>query len=247
MKKMILVLSMMLIASSVYAIEYSVGLTAPGFGVGILQGDTAKQYTDFLESGAMGTEVKKVFSPSFAPAVQLDFMVELLPFLAIETGLGWTYSSIIYESEEIGGYMYQANIVRNELTIPIMIRGQYEADKFVGYASVGVKLGIPLSKHYMYGKILKDGKEIDETKKPREDADPTYSDMAMDIAFALGGEYRITGAHYVGLRLGYDLNVISSVNMKEMTDDQAKDFDFYQDNFNVSLSYRYAFNSKWTK
>ena len=247
MKKMILVLSMMLIASSVYAIEYSVGLTAPGFGVGILQGDTAKQYTDFLESGAMGTEVKKVFSPSFAPAVQLDFMVELLPFLAIETGLGWTYSSIIYESEEIGGYMYQANIVRNELTIPIMIRGQYEADKFVAYGSVGVKLGIPLSKHYSSMKMLKDGKEMDESKEMNEKLDPTYSDLAMDIAFALGGEYRITGAHYVGLRLGYDLNVISSVNMKEMTDDQAKDFDFYQDNFNVSLSYRYAFNSKWTK
>ena len=151
----------------------------------------------------------------------------------------------MYEGQEVAGYRSQRFFQRNELTIPIMIRGQYELEKFVGYASVGVKLGIPLSKHYSFSKILKDGKEIDSSKESNKEADPNYSGLAMDVAFALGGEYRIAGAHYVGLRLGYDLNVISPYNTKEMSDAMAKDFAFYQDNFNVSLSYRYAFNSKW--
>jgi len=245
MKKMILVLSMMLISASVYAIEYSVGLSAPGFGVGILRGEDAKTMTDVFKE----VDAKSVFAPSFAPAFQLDFMVEFLPFLALETGIGWTYSSVIYEMED-GDFLSQQIFQRNELTIPIMIRGQYEADKFVAYGSVGVKLGIPLAGQYMYGKEFKDGKETDASKKRREDSEmDNYSALAMDIAFAIGGEYRITGAHYVGLRLGYDLNVLSPLDAKKVAKnfgDEAKNFeDFYQDNFNVSLSYRYAFNSKW--
>lgn len=77
------------------------------------------------------------------------------------------------------------------------------------------------------------------------------SAVNLDIAFSLGSEYRIAGAHYVGLRLGYDLNVLSPLDAEKYADaisGTASDFeDIYQDNFSASLTYRYAFNSKWTK
>lgn len=247
MKKIFLVLSIMFISASAYAIEYSVGVTTPGFGLAFLRGNSTKSITE-------ADAVTKASGISLAPGLQLDVMFEFLPFLALETGLGYTISSAIYEPKSTGGAQsirIQSVFRRHEATIPIMIRGQYEFERFLTYGSVGVRLGIPLSKAYAFSRTLEDGKETDASKKAREDSDTdNYSDLAMDIAFAIGGEYRITGAHYIGLRLGYDLNVISPANAREIlgasaTDAEVDDYEWYQDNFNVSLSYRYAFGSKW--
>ena len=249
MKKIFLVLSMMFISVNIYGVETSIGLSTPGFGLGFLRGSDAKRIIDNLEespaTGVSGYE--KVFGLSLSPAVQLNVMVEFLPFIAIETGVGWRTSSIIYKHEQ--NYIRtDVTFTRNEIIVPIMLRFQHEFERFVIYGSAGVLLGIPLSKTYEFRHVfLSDN--ISEAFSNTNDYNS--SPFNMDVSFALGGEFRVASAHYIGLRLGYDLNVLSPLNAKEIAAEKGEpeeDFkSWYHDNFNLSLSYRYAFNSKWNK
>ena len=228
MKKMILVLSMMFISANVYGFGLSLGLSTPGFGLAFLRGDNVEKFVDNLEKS--GYEKKSAFS--FAPAIQLDIMIELLPFAAIETGIGWSTASIIYEMES-GNVKREFTFKRNELTIPLMLRLQNQIGSLLGYAAVGVKFGIPQSSSYMSEKVFVNDRLSDSLNEDYYDS----SDITLDIAFAIGGELNILDSHYVGIRGGYDLNVISLVDTERVT----SDYEWYQDNFNVSLTYRYAF------
>ena len=226
MKKMILVLSMMLISANAYAFGLSMGLSAPGFGLSFLRGDHAERMVKNLEDSGM--KEKSAFS--FAPAVQLDLMIELLPFFAIETGIGWTISSIIYEYET-ASVKEELTIERNELTIPIMLRLQHQIGSLLGYAAVGVKIGMPQSEIYMYKKVFEDD------RLSRSENYEYSSEITLDVAFAVGFELNILDSHYFGVRGGYDLNVINPIDIEYVV----SDYEWYQDNFNVSLTYRYAF------
>ncbi len=246
MKKIFLVLSMMFISVNIYGVETSIGLSTPGFGLGFLRGSDAKRIIDNLEDSPV-SGYEKVFGLSLSPAAQLNVMVEFLPFIAIETGVGWRTSSIIYKHEQ--NYIRtDVTFTRNEIIVPIMLRFQHEFERFVIYGSAGVLLGIPLSKTYEFRHVfLSDN--ISEAFSNTNDYNS--SPFNMDVSFALGGEFRVASAHYIGLRLGYDLNVLSPLNAKEIAAEKGEpeeDFkSWYHDNFNLSLSYRYAFNSKWNK
>lgn len=229
MKKMFLVLSMMLISTSVYAMGLSIGFSTPGFGLGFLRGDNAEDFVKSLE--ALGAEESSAFS--FAPAIQLDLMIELSSFLAIETGIGYSTSSIVYEGE-VGNVRTETTFRRNEMTIPVMLRLQLQLGSLLGYASTGVKFGIPQSKTYESRKVFINDSLSDFLSDTDSD---DGSDLSLDVAFAVGGELNILYSHYIGVRVGYDLNVISPLN----TDNLPSDYEWYQDNFNVSLTYRYAF------
>lgn len=229
MKKMFLVLSMMLISTSVYAIELSIGLSTPGFGLAFLRGDDAEDEVRRLENG----NLEQASAFSFAPAIQLDLMIALAPFLAIETGIGYSTSSIIYEGET-GNERTEITFKRDEMTIPLMLRLQHQIGSLLGYGAVGVKFGLPQSKTYQSTKVFVNDRLNDSFSDTDSD---NASDFSMDVAFALGLELNLLYSHYVGIRGGYDLNVISPIN----TDNTPSNYEWYQDNFNVSLTYRYAF------
>ncbi len=62
--------------------------------------------------------------------------------------------------------------------------------------------------------------------------------LKIDIAIALGIEFRLADANYLGLRFSYDFgidNLLKGLDYSEL----------YIDSFAVSFTYRYAFDSKW--
>jgi len=74
------------------------------------------------------------------------------------------------------------------------------------------------------------------------------------LLFAIGFEYNIKSSydkeidiydratsHYIGLRVCYDLNVISPLDDTQNTIGD----DFFHDNFSVSFTYRYLINHRW--
>ena len=249
MKKIFLVLSMMFISVNIYGVETSIGLSSPGFGLGFLRGSDAKKIIGDLKkspsSGISGFE--KVLGLSLSPAVQLNLMIEFLPFIAIETGVGWRTSTIAYK-QEASDTRIELTFRRNEIIVPIMLRFQHEFKRIVVYGSAGVLLGIPLSQTYEFRHVFLS----DKLSNPFSNTnDYNASTFNMDVSFALGGEVRVGRANYIGLRVGYDLNVLSPLDAEETAAEKGEpkdDFEsWYHDNFNVSLSYRYAFNSKWNK
>lgn len=227
MKKIFLVLTMMILSTSLYAIEVSFGISGEYIEVGILRGDDAKLLVD----GLVDLGLNEIYPLSFFPAGQIDLMLELAPFFALETGIGYATSTISFEGRVFG---VNANVVlaRKEVTIPFLLRLQVETSKQVYYMAAGVKLGIPVTDSYV---------EVNASLLGVSDSlDILDSEFSLDVAFALGVENRLIGSHYLGARMGYDMNVIPPF------DDKGSD-DFFHDSFYGSLTYRYAFNSKWNK
>ena len=230
------ILSFLFVSLNLYSFEISVGSSFLGIGFGVFRG----KYAQIIEDNAKDNNTKlNTSSVSFMPVIQADVMIEFLPFLALETGLGFGVSSYTAEVKKIDSPEYI--FTRSEFRIPIMIRGQFELEKFLFYGSFGTKLGIQLSENYITIKTeTADSEDITEIKNARG--------FTVDIAFAIGGEFRVVDSHYAGLRVGYDINVLSPMVGVNTTSFSIGDFDAnstFHDNFNVSLTYRYAFNSKW--
>ena len=68
----------------------------------------------------------------------------------------------------------------------------------------------------------------------------------MDVAFALGTKFRIAKSHYVGVRLSYDLNVLSPYAVPDGYDEPNNE-KYFMGDFTTGITYRYAFGSKWNK
>lgn len=238
MKKLFVtvILSFLFTSLKLYSFEISIGSSLLGIGFGVFRGEYAK----IIENEAKNRDTKlNTSSISFMPIIQVDVMFELLPFLALETGIGFGVSSYSAEVKERNTPEYV--FTRSEFRIPIMIRGQFELERLVFYGAFGTKLGIQLSENYTTVKNeTANSKNITEIKNARG--------FTVDVAFAVGGEFRVLSSHYVGLRIGYDINALSpmvGVNTSSFSiSDKDADSTFH-DNFNVSLTYRYAFNSKW--
>jgi len=114
-----------------------------------------------------------------------------------------------------------------------------------------VKFGIPIGESYLSSKTFENGKET-------LSSDMNASKFSLDVSFAIGFEYNIghsssltdgiisidldrASSHYIGLRVCYDLNVISPFdNTQNMIGN-----DFFHDNFSVSFTYRYLINHRW--
>ncbi len=228
MKKAFLVLTMMFLSVSLYAIEVSFGASLRYLGMGIIRGDDANLLGDTLVDFGLD-EIDPV---SFFHGGQLDMMVELAPYFAFETGIGYSVSTFAFEGRTIGGVKAEVIFKREEVTIPFLLRLQVETRNQVYYAAAGVRLGIPVTENYAEVNASLFGKS--------QSIDVLDSEFALDVSFALGVENRLIGSHYLGARMGYDMNVISPFDNKEMDD-------FYHDDFYGSLTYRYAFNSKWNE
>lgn len=210
--------------------EVSFGFSGPGLGFNVLRGD----YAEAIEDAADLNDADKI-AFSFAPAFQVNLMFEFAPSFALETGIGFGYSAVSYTAPnssllEDGIEIY----LKAGVSIPIMLRLQHESKRSVIYLSVGPKFIIPFLNDYAFRYLnlsaLTDGTTILKN-----------NDFGLDIGFAIGGEIRLLDANYIGLRVAYDLNVISIAKAPRGVDD----FELLHDNFGVSLTYRYAFGSKW--
>ncbi len=233
MKKVFLALAVVftLVTTSVnaYAVEVSLGTSFQPLGFNFLRGSDARSFINDMKSDGLESTLDLLFES------RIDVMIEILPYLALETGIGQRLSMNFYDGtipivEGVLEAGARTTIQRLEFTVPIMIRGQYEFERQLLYASVGVKLGIPMTNSYV------------TTSMPLFDIEEDLLDskFSMDVSFALGLEGRLGDANYLGVRLSYDLNVIKPFDNKEIDD-------FYHDSFGAALTYRYAFNSKWKK
>ena len=228
MKKVFLILIMMFLSASLYAIEVSFGVSSRYLSMGILRGDDANLIGDTLVDFGLD-EIDPI---SFFSGGQIDMMIELSPFFALETGIGYSVSTFTFEGRTLGGVKAEAIFKREELNIPLLIRLQVETKNQVYYAAAGVRLGIPVTDSYAEVNASLFGTS--------QSLDVLDSEFALDVSFALGVENRLIDSHYLGARMGYDMNVIAPFDAKE------KD-DFFHDDFYGSITYRYAFNSKWNK
>ena len=209
-KKLLFVFVALFAFSTVsYALETSIGTKIVGLGVGLWNNNGGQYVID---------------NPTTL-YFDFDVMVEFMPYFSLETGTIVTFYNLS-EGENAFGIM-TPDLSIFAISVPIMFRGQYENETGVVYASVGVKVG------YFFSTIVTKGTDIigypfnyDYSKDDR---------FSMDVAFALGYEWRLGDANYLGLRANYDLNVIK----------QRRDFSY--DNTGLSLTYRYAFGSKWKK
>ena len=214
MKKTLLLTVLILsITSMAYSYEISVGGSF-GAGLPILRGDNVELPDDISK---------------LATKTKVDVMIEFMPFLALETGLGFKTSTFSIPTNDKEGFNYS----RKEIFIPVMARGQYEYDLGVSYISAGVNLGFPVSKNYAYETL--DGEDTEGR------GGAASSSFTMDIAIALGTEFRLGTSHYVGVRLGYDINVVTAYDTTDVSNV------LNQDDFTAGVTYRYAFGSKWNK
>ena len=216
-------------SASSYAVEVSVGGSLGG-GIPVMRGDFRDTITETAEK-ISGRDKPS----SYLIASTIDVMIEILPYLAIETGLGYDEGGIWY-LEKNNATHSRVIFNNSKLYIPLMLRAQYEYKLGVTYASVGVKFAFP---------------EGDDFLSITEPLDDNYgmlnSDFAMDVAFAIGQEFRLGDANYLGVRIGYDLNVISPLDKNQFADIGQETPSLFIDSLSFALTYRYAFGSKWKK
>ena len=213
-------------SASSYAVEFSLGSSFGG-SVPFFRGSDSKDFTSILEATSGDTKPSR---GGFH--YQADLMLEFSPYFAIETGLGYSMSSITYSDERL------ITVDNQNLYIPIMLRGQYEWTRNTFYVSAGVKLGFPMGREYLSGIYI----------QPRLTPSIEKSKFSMDASFAIGSELRIGKANYLGIRIGYDLNVIQTFDKKEFEKYvPSNPVNNFIDDVNFSVTYRYAFGSKWNK
>ena len=136
----------------------------------------------------------------------IDLMFEFIPYLALETGL------------EIK-FIESSDSSVSKWSVPLMLRGQYEYNLGVTYASAGVKFALLNA----------------------------YTDFTMDASFAVGQEFRLGKANYLGIRIAYDLNVVKYPGTRApLLFLPSREVSVPSD-LNFSITYRYAFGSKWKK
>lgn len=166
MKKLLCVMIVLFSVSAVsHAIEVSVGGSLGG-GIAFLRGDNADTMPDSDEA--------------FAMQIQANVMLQFMPFLALETGVGYGGSEINYSTSTLG-INTKITLARAQVYIPLLVRGQYEYDLGVTYASAGVKLNIPIMEDFWKVKVG------DATATTLLGKAP----FIVDIAFAVGQEFKL--------------------------------------------------------
>ena len=233
-KLLCVIIILLAINTSLYAIEISVGISAD-VGSPIFRGDdyigyVASLYDMGLKNGS-----------GFSYRVGIDLMLEIMPFFAIETGFGYGSSRLrlndMNTSDKFPLIESKDPLFdRTGFTIPLMLRGQFESGIMLLYGSIGPKFFIPTSDY-----VAVDYEKGGEAILPQGYIE--NNDFAIDLGLALGVEVRLGKSSYLGVRFNYDLNLLSPIKSIGGNEEHS----FYQDNMSGSLTYRYAFNSKWNK
>lgn len=223
MKKKIscVLLVITLIAGQLYAVDFSWGGSF-AFGMPIFRGENAKNMIDSVENYDDVADTFLLKLVGVAPSMQTDLLIGISPYFALETGVGMRWFGKGWK-----GANRSVAITSMDLMIPLMARGRYDIGILSLYASIGPTFIIPLPIYdYYYDKV---------TGFPATDVET--NPFLMDLGFALGFEVKL-GKFHMGLRGSYDLNVISPIKTIN-----GRDVKWYQDNLNLSITFRDAVKS----
>ena len=212
-----------------HALQISIGASFLGGGFNMNRGD---DYKKFLNSFNPTDEFKKKSTFSFSPAFQANLMFNFSPYFAIETGIGVGVSRSFHAESSIK--KDEITITRIDMIIPLMLRLQYSSQNIILYTSIGPNFNMPTTE-YPYTQESNKAEAIESFK----------SVFTIDMSFAFGAEYMVSKNHYIGVRADYNLNVMpmfSIINNTTSTNKTFEALNWNQDRFNLSLTYRYAFD-----
>lgn len=214
MKKRIACISLAiaLIMGQIHAFDFSMGASF-GMGMPVFRGEDAKEMMDKIDDRGYKKD-NNLFSLS--PTFQMDLLFGFSKYIALETGVGYRG----YKQEWDSGSTTAVRIYSQNLIIPVMLRGQFPFGIFSLYASIGPKFNISFTDK-LYFDSLDAPKGIGTVAEGNS--------FLIDLGFAIGFEIKL-GRIYMGLRGGYDLNLMSPMDIS--------DAKWYQDNFGGSLTFR---------
>ncbi len=247
LKKILCAISMMFVAGTVahaqVVKDISAGINVGG-GIPFIRYSDGSTWEDSFYDSRTSFQVQATVLVEFAA----------LPFLALETGFGFSYAGLTWDNageDPFGWGYYNADngwLERKQVYIPIMVRAQHGYGVgnmyMVSYFSIGLKLGIPIG-DFMYH-------DVDYYDYYDSSYDYSYaltlpkSSFALDIPIAVGQEIQFGESHYVGLRIQYDINVVAGHAFDmygEWENSWGGKIYEYTDSLNFSLTYRYSFAS----
>ncbi len=219
----------------VLSIDVSVGGSF-GLGLPLFRGSAYEEIQSSL--GQLGGFGGSAEESKFAYAPQIDAVIVFNPFVAVETGVGFL-SSVETRTVSIFGGSTESVMKRTQITIPVMIRGSYEYGLDLGpissgitYLSAGAKLGLPVASY-----STSTGSVLGVTFSDEVDA----ASFVLDIAFAVGQEFKFAEKHFLGMRVGYDLNVLTPLDEDATSNLSGSDVELFHDNLLFGITYRYMF------
>ncbi|MGL4982465.1 MAG: outer membrane beta-barrel protein [Treponemataceae bacterium] len=229
-KSVILGIALLCMSFSTFAMDFSVGVTAGGLGPSFIRGEELKLAE--ITNSLFGATTKNNASLVFSPAVSANAVLEFIPYLGLEAGVGFGISKPGYKST-MGGEEIKNIYEFMELMIPIMLRFQLPVANFNIYAGVGANLNIVLSGKSS-GFDMEEGKVTVEKMEKDE-----YAGFVVDLVFALGAEYAIAQKHFVGLRAQYNLGLMDRRGYED--GEKPSKALVLADALAFSLTYRYKF------
>lgn len=236
MKNIFFILIFLSISSKIYMFDFSIGFNVLGAGSSFSRGEDYKKKLDSLSNNntkQMGLSKRYVLSDAINVNVRFGFN----KYIALETGLGVNIKSSGYQYTNYGIYdevMFRYKL--HLLSLPILFITKYDIkDKFNIYLAVGPKLNLKL-KSDLYRTLI--NKTINQTSVYEKNP-YSYTAFSMDINFSFGSEYQFMTNQYLGLRLSYNLNVMSHFNKWSTSKKKWVAEKYYIDGIALSITYRY--------
>ncbi len=257
MKKLFLIMAMIM---SVAAVSQAATLSVGGMlggGINFFRGADSEDMDKMLD---MDNDMTGASKRSYNFNALVNAVAMFSPSLGVEVGLGFKYSTrSIYSSylDTDAKYATTKNTTvelengyrRMEVNLPIMLRGQFEYEigvPMVSYFVGGLKLGFQLS-DYMFYEATYNGTTHDIRNKTESTEGLTLNDdynldfFMLDISFGVGQEVKINDKIYLGLRISYDINVVSPARVYTYPDknDAEVNWNLYHDDLVFSVTLRY--------
>ncbi|MGL4985892.1 MAG: outer membrane beta-barrel protein [Treponemataceae bacterium] len=207
----------------IFGTEFSIGTVLGGFGTTSARGSG---YKDFLDENGYESFVGVPYSMSFSPMADIRGQIDILKYMGIEFGVGYSQKSLgFYKDDGTDYYIYKYTFPN--ISIPIMIKGQIPINRnILFYAGAGVRMGFNTNLSVITYKNQK--------KEEPDCYSQKYNVFDLDVMIAMGTEYVFANTHYLGIRVGYDFNMVGSLR-----DNQQETRKIYVDNLAISLTYRY--------
>ncbi len=259
-KKVLCVIGMMFtLATMAHAVDISIGLSA-GVGPTFFRGgsDLMSTFDTYKE------EYGSYSGVDVAYRFQIDILAEFAQFFALETGFGFSHNIKSFETAsysrfagngEGNGYgILEETVQRAQLNIPLMLRLQKAwgggSAWMVSYLSAGIRLGIPVADFWKfeYSVVSSTASSFDFSYQG------TSSSVVWDFCIAIGHEFQLSESNYLGLRIGYDINLSNPsteyIETKDGVIYAPAEYDpenmgkMFMDSLLFSITWRYSFEGK---
>lgn len=219
------VLILIIISSTVYGVQFSLGINTVGLGPTFQRGDDYTKATeDMKNSGKTGIK-----NAGYINSTHIAFQIDFAKHFSTEFGVGYNFREFSLKFN-LSGERYENRSYFNSVSIPLIFKVQYEFLNFVNlYAGLGPIFNFNISANNL---TYKNGIRISNNKF----IDSEYNVFDMDINFVLGVEFNIMRSSYIGIRSGYNLNVLSPI---KTGGERSK---YYVDALIFHITYRYVFD-----